>query len=129
MKRIVVLFTISAATLIGLLQVTPVHAFDVLGGACSAGGSASAVCQDKTKGNSNPLTGSDGLLIKIANMVAIAAGVLAVFVIIMAGWRYITSGGDTAKIQSAKHTLMYAVVGLIVIATADVIVGFVLSKL
>jgi hypothetical protein len=129
MRRVVFLIVSLTAIFAGVLYAAPAHAFDVFGGACSGGGADSAVCQDKTKGSSNPLTGSNGVLIKIANVIAVAAGVLAIFVIIMAGWKYVTSGGDTAKIQAAKHTLMYAIIGLIVIALSDTIIGFVLSKL
>ncbi len=130
MKRIIAVLGTLSTLLCSLVVVTqPVYAFDVFGGSCNGAASDSAVCQEKANGTTNPLTGSNGLLIKIANIVAIVAGLVAVFIIILSGWKYITSGGDSSKIQSAKSTIMYAVIGLVVIALADVIIGFVLSKL
>jgi hypothetical protein len=48
--------------------------------------------------------------------------------IIWGGLRYITSGGDSAKITSAKNTIIYALIGLVVVALAQFIVKFVLAK-
>lgn len=53
------------------------------------------------------------------------AGVIAVIVIIVAGFMYVTSGGDAAKVVKAKNAILYAVVGLIVIILAFVITGFI----
>lgn len=107
------------------------YAFDVFGNACSAGGGDSAVCQETGSGKNttNPLVGSDGLLIKVANIIAVVAGIIAVFMIIIAGMQYVTSGGESNKTQAAKSTILQAVIGLLVIGMADLIVGFVISKL
>jgi hypothetical protein len=48
--------------------------------------------------------------------------------IMVSGFRYITSGGDAQKISSAKNTLVGAIIGLVVIVLARVIITFVLSK-
>ena len=42
--------------------------------------------------------------------------------------RYITAQGDSSQISSAKNTLLYALVGLVIAALAQVIVHFVLSE-
>lgn len=97
-------------------------------GACSNGGASSAVCTDRSN-TGNPVTGSNGLIIKIANVMAIIAGVTAIFVIIISGFGYITSGGEPAKAQAAKGTLIHALIGLAVIALADSIISLVLSKI
>lgn len=62
------------------------------------------------------------------NLFSIIIGIVAVIMIMVAGFRYITSAGDSNGITSAKHTLIYAIVGLIVAAMAQIIVRFVLSK-
>ena len=62
------------------------------------------------------------------NIFSIIIGIVAVVMIIVSGLRYVTSGGDANSIGSAKNTLIYAVVGLIVAALAQVIVRFVLDK-
>ena len=56
-------------------------------------------------------------------------GVAAVVMIIIGGLRYVTSGGDSNSVNSAKNTVLYAVIGLAVAALAQVIVKFVLNKL
>jgi hypothetical protein len=48
--------------------------------------------------------------------------------IIVAGFRYITSGGKQESVTGAKNTILYAVIGLIIVALAQIIVRFVLNK-
>lgn len=64
----------------------------------------------------------------IVNIFSVLVGVVAVVMIIWGGLRYITSGGDSAKITSAKNTIIYALIGLVVVALAQFIVKFVLAK-
>jgi hypothetical protein len=66
-----------------------------------------------------------GAVIKILSL---AVGITAVIMIIIAGLKYVTSGGDAQSVASAKHTIIYAVVGLVIVALAQVLVKFVLSK-
>jgi len=54
--------------------------------------------------------------------------VAAVIMIIVGGFRYITSGGDSTRVGGAKNTLIYAIVGLIIVALAQAIVHFVLNN-
>ena len=49
--------------------------------------------------------------------------------IIVGGFRYITSGGNDTSVTSAKNTILYAIIGLVVVALAQLIVRFTLSKL
>jgi hypothetical protein len=64
----------------------------------------------------------------IVNVFSVIVGVIAVVMIIYGGLRYITSGGDSGKITSAKNTIIYAIIGLIIVALAQFIVQFVLGK-
>lgn len=50
------------------------------------------------------------------------AGIVAVFFIIVAGYKYLSSGGDPKKLEGAQKTLTYTVIGLIVIAMSFLIV-------
>jgi hypothetical protein len=77
-------------------------------------------------------TGEDKLegIIKAAlNILSIAAGVAAVIMIVIAGIRYVTSQGDSAGISGAKNTIIYAVVGLVIVALAQIIVKFVIDEI
>ena len=60
--------------------------------------------------------------------VYIVAGVVAIIVIIIGGIRYSTSAGDSSQIQSAKNTIMYAVIGLVVVIAAAAISDFVIKN-
>lgn len=68
------------------------------------------------------------LLTDIVNIFSAIVGVVAVIMIIVGGLRYITSGGDSSKVGTAKNTLIYAIIGLIVVALAQIIVHFVFAK-
>lgn len=65
---------------------------------------------------------------KIVNFLSVIVGIVAVIMIIVGGFRYITSGGDSGNVSSAKNTLIYAIVGLIIVALAQFIVRFVLEN-
>lgn len=64
----------------------------------------------------------------VVNFLSFIVGVVAVIMIIIAGLKYITSGGDSNNVASAKNTILYAVIGLVIVALAQVIVRFVLQK-
>lgn len=64
----------------------------------------------------------------VINILSIIVGVVAVVMIIVGGFKYITSGGDSGKVGGAKNTIIYAIIGLILVALAQVIVNLVLSK-
>jgi len=65
----------------------------------------------------------------IVNLLSAIVGVVAVIMIIVGGFRYITSGGNDTSVTSAKNTILYAIIGLVVVALAQLIVRFTLSKL
>ncbi len=65
----------------------------------------------------------------IVNVFTAIVGVVAVIMIVFGGFQYITSGGDSGKISTAKNTIIYALIGLIFVALAQVFVRFVLNKL
>lgn len=50
------------------------------------------------------------------------AGTVAVFFIIFAGFKFLTSGGDPKQVEGAKKTLTYAIAGLIVVFLAFAII-------
>lgn len=70
----------------------------------------------------------DQIVSQVINLLSLAVGVVAVIMIIVGGFKYITSGGDSGNVTGAKNTILYAVVGLIVVALAQVIVRFVVDR-
>ncbi len=70
----------------------------------------------------------EGLIRSIINTFSVIVGAISVIMIIIGGFRYITSGGDSNNVGGAKNTILYAIVGLIIVAFAQVIVQFVLQR-
>jgi hypothetical protein len=56
-------------------------------------------------------------------------GVIAVIMVMYSGFKYITAAGDSSKAASAKSTLVYAIIGLVIAFMAQLIVKFVLDKI
>lgn len=88
----------------------------------------SEVCQ---AGNNptNPVSGSEGVLVTILNILSFMVGVASVLMVILGGLKYVTSNGDSNSVSSAKNTVLYALIGLAVFASSQLIIRFVLSKL
>jgi hypothetical protein len=104
-------------------------------------GVASAVCPGVTENSAQDQVlegagqaGADCSSNKIQNTVSsivdilsIVVGIAAIIMILVSGFKYITSGGDSSKVSSAKQTLIYALVGVAVAALAQVLVSVTLS--
>jgi hypothetical protein len=74
-------------------------------------------------------TSINNIVHTIVNILSALVGIVAVIMIIVGGFRYITSGGNDASVTAAKNTILYAIIGLVVVALAQIIVRFTLSKL
>lgn len=70
----------------------------------------------------------NSLITKFINILSAIVGIVAVIMIIVGGLRYITSGGSDSNVTGAKNTILYAVIGLIIVALAQIIVRFVLNS-
>lgn len=65
----------------------------------------------------------------IVNFAVSASVLLVVISVIIAGFKYIFSKGDEEKVKEATKTLVFALVGMILVFIAPIIVKFVLSNL
>jgi magnesium-transporting ATPase (P-type) len=65
---------------------------------------------------------------KIINILSSLVAAVAVIMIIVGGFRYVTSGGDSARVTSAKSTIFNAIIGLVIAIFAQVIVRFVIYE-
>lgn len=129
----------------GLILAGPTLAPAVVGGAVYADPSSNAgssvytgLCQgiNSAANGNNSGTGCDtstgtanltSVATKVINIFSIIVGIVAVIMIIVGGFRYVTSGGASDKVGGAKNTLIYAIIGLIIVALAQAIVHFVLN--
>jgi hypothetical protein len=69
-----------------------------------------------------------GTIKSVGNVIIFITGAISVLMIIIGGFRYTASGGDQGSITSAKNTILYAVIGLIVSVMAYAIVNFILTN-
>ena len=67
-------------------------------------------------------------IMKFVNLALWVAGIIAVIVVIIAGINYSLSAGDPAKTASAKNAILYSVIGLVIIASAIAITGYIIGK-
>jgi ABC-type Fe3+ transport system permease subunit len=64
----------------------------------------------------------------VVNIFSVIIGIVAVIMIMYGGFKYITSGGDSSQTASAKNTVIYAIIGLVIVALAQFLVHFVLAN-
>ena len=67
-------------------------------------------------------------LANIFNIAFTIIGAIALLIVVIAGFRYIRAGSNETIVSEAKRQMAHAIVGLIVVASAALIVNFVLSK-
>lgn len=122
-KLILVISVLATSTLAPLPALA---AYDPLGKVNCTQAADSAACN---RPGTDPITGPDGILIKATNIIAIIAGVAAVIFLVLAGIKYITSNGAPDQISKAKESIIYALVGLVMIAISRAVIGFIIGRL
>lgn len=125
MKRI-----ITSIAVLGLLVfATPVAAVDVFQ-PCNDpafAGANPSICQQT--GGTTKLFGPGSIWNRILNALTYVVGAISVLMIIIGAVRYALSSGDQNGITSAKNTIIYALVALIVAVMANALVNFVLTNI
>ena len=122
MKKTLLAISLLAVGLIGPIMPGLVFATDPF---CSSNASADA------KEAAGCMTTSGNVENKVVNVINIflyVVGFVAVVMIIYGGFLYMTSQGDAGKVQKAKNTILYSVIGLAIAVLAYVIVGIVLTN-
>jgi hypothetical protein len=132
MKKIKLLFASFAlifATTLGstgtMVHASPVFAVDSSSKTAACGGLTEI---DNKQDCNNKGAGVDNVIHVVVNLISYAAGIAAIIMILISGFKYITSGGDSSKVGSAKNTLIYALIGIAVAVSAQVLVRFVVSN-
>ncbi len=104
------------------------------------GGEESSICKTKKVDCSSaqlqvsdPACKSDNPIIvtilKAVRVLNYVIGAAAVISIMIGGLRYILSGGDSGHVESAKNTILYAVVGIVIAIISQGLVVFVLNRI
>lgn len=88
----------------------------------------SALC---TSGAStgDPIAGPNGIIHKVTIILGLVSGAVAVIMMIVGGFMYVISNGDSGKVNTARDTLIYSAVGLGIIASAQTIIIFVIDRI
>jgi hypothetical protein len=94
--------------------------------ACEAGGDTWTTGTGCDNANSGDL---NDIIHTVINVMLFIVGILAVVMIIFSGIRYVTSAGDKGRVDSAKNTIIYSVVGLIVAIVAFALVQWVFNSI
>lgn len=84
-----------------------------------------AVCDQAKVSKNTPAE----IINKVTRIIAIVTGTMSVLFVMIGGFKYITSTGDAQKVNSAKNTIMYALIGLGISAFAPFIVGYAIKAL
>ncbi len=71
----------------------------------------------------------NGIFTTIVNILLFIIGAISVIMLIIGGIRYTISGGDSGQVTSAKNTILYAIIGLVIAFLAFAIVNWVLGNL
>lgn len=63
----------------------------------------------------------------VVNVLLFVAGAIAVVMIIIGGIRYVIAGGEQSHVKAAKDTIMYSIIGLVIVMLAYAVVNFVVG--
>jgi hypothetical protein len=138
MKRYIYGLLITLGLLIptvNLAAPATVGATDIFKGICSGGNDTktnagvSDVCKEQKSAaasKKNPIINALSIAI---NIIAYVIGIASVIVIIISGFRMVTSRGDSQSVASARTAIIYAVIGLAIALLAGTVVAIVLNNL
>lgn len=125
MKRFIIalmmLAGLVAAPLAASDTASAVEVFD----ACTGGSADTTVC----KGKDDKVLGPDGLLTNVINLLLFIIGIVSLIMIIVGGFKYTTSTGDSSQLSNAKDTILYALVGLVIAIMSFAIVNWVVGRI
>lgn len=131
LKKYAIVFA-SCAVLLGVVFPAAVGAqANVLDEACRTNPNAE-LCVDNRKQESfgnNSFFGPNGLLTRITRLISIVSGIAGVILIVLGAFRYTMAGDDLGKVNQARDTILYALVGMIIAAISQGIVIFVLNEI
>lgn len=100
-----------------------------VGAAASSCSGAQCASQGANTANTGTSKTSDlnNVIKTVVNILLFIIGAVAVVMIVIGGLKYTTSNGDSNQVTSAKNTILYSVIGLLVAIFAYAIVDFVID--
>ena len=67
------------------------------------------------------ISGLEGLFQNVIGSLLFVAGIILFIMLVMGAFKFITSRGDPKRLDSARKTLTYAIVGIILVASSYLI--------
>lgn len=135
MKHVVKKINLGLVLAFGLLMFS--FSFAGLPVLADSGDNANAVCNGVVvagggscgkAGEKDANSSISNVISTIVNILSWVVGITAVIMIIIGGLLYVISTGDSTKAAKARNTIIYALVGLVIVALAQVIIRFVIGK-
>jgi heme/copper-type cytochrome/quinol oxidase subunit 2 len=75
-----------------------------------------------------PTTTGQALFDNGLNIAYFIAGIIAVIVIIISGFVFVTAGSDSNMVAKSKNAILYSSIGLVIIISAFVITQFIIGR-
>lgn len=92
------------------------------------GGIADGVNSSRSEDQPQSLFGEGGIFQTVSNVLLFIIGAVSVIMLIIGGIRYTVSMGDSSAVTSAKNTILYSIIGLVVAILAYAAVNFVITS-
>ena len=130
-KSLIKLFAVVSLFSLSILSLAPLPTYaanettsaDVCGSDVPDSVKQAAGCSNVSSNENDLAT----VITNILNAVIAVSGLVAVVFIIVGGINYMTSAGETQKLEKSKKTILYAVIGLAVCALSFAIVNWAIN--
>ena len=134
LKKILITFAIAAGSVLPTVAIVqPLYAQSIADNVCKGIlGTETGKINEGTTVAACAQSGDQtlaGVMRRVINIFSIVVGSVSVIMIIIGGFRYIISGGDSTGVTAAKNTILYAIVGLVIVLFSQVIVRFVITNI
>ena len=133
-RRLILTVVSSLMLSMPLVAVGTVAAVDVIDPACQGANPSNQpqICKQNEairQSGDDPVFGPNGLLATVVNILSIVGAFIAVIVIMIGGTKMVVSSGDPNTIASSRRTVLYAVISLAIIGSAQLAVRLLISKI
>ncbi len=133
-KKIVQIFLLIAVQFIGITAAIGFYnpvlvSADNRASVCEGLSMTGGTCDEEKNADGTTKDRVSDTIADVINILSLLVGVVSVIMIIIGGFKYIISSGDANNTKSAKDTILYALIGLVIVALSQVIVKFVLNRI
>lgn len=129
MKNISIRNKVAGLLLVLGLMITPVALVPSTDTVAKCTGGTSCITDGSKKTGLTGTPSVEDTIKNITNVLLFLIGAVSVIMLIIGGFKYVTSNGNADQIKSAKNTIMYAIIGIVVAITAYAIVDWLVGAL